>query len=39
MSDMMTLARFYGSTWYFITMIAGLVVLIIVYKVVRGRAG
>ena len=39
MSDMMTLAGFYGSKWYFITMIVGLIVLIIVYKAIRGRAG
>ena len=37
MCDLMTLAAFYGSKWWYITMGGALVVLIIILKLVRGR--
>lgn len=39
MCDMMTLAGFVGSKWYYFSMIGGIIVLFIIYKVVRGRSG
>ena len=38
MYDMMTLAGFVGSKMYYISMIGGIIVLFIIYKVVRGRS-
>ena len=39
MSEMMTLAEFMGSVWYYVVLGAAVVVLLIILKVVKGRAG
>jgi hypothetical protein len=33
----MTLAEFVGSLWYYVLMVGLLVVVLIIYKVVKGR--